>query len=301
LTSLAIVLIVVSAFTHAGWNLLGKGRRPSAGLFLVANAAATALLIPAVVVLGPRLGAVPPSVWLLLAATGFFQALYYASLAGAYRAGDMSVAYPVARSVPVLLTTLVVTVTQGAGSFSLLYLAGCALVVAGMVLLPLRRASGSAPRASLVHRCTLLAALAGLGTTAYSTIDSSALAVLRGSGAFTTTGAALFYLAGEALFSTLWTAAYTLVVPGERRDLARVALESWRQAVLMGIGIHVAYGLVLVAMSFARNVGYVVAFRQLGVPVGAVLAILVYHEPAPPLRIAGIAVTGAGLLLIALG
>ena len=47
--------------------------------------------------------------------------------------------------------------------------------------------------------------------------------------------------------------------------------------------------------------GYIVAFRQLSIPLGSVLAMVVFREPAPATRVAGIAVTTAGLLLIALG
>lgn len=301
MSSIAILLVVVSAFTHAGWNLLGKGRNPSAASFLVANVVGSILLLPVLLVLGRRIPEVPASVWWSLLATGFFQALYYTSLAGAYRAGDMSVAYPVARSVPVLLTTAFVAATRGVVSFSALYAAGCLLVVTGLLLVPARPRRAPGARPPLLRLCTLLALVAALGSTGYSLVDSAALATLRGSGGFGVTEAALFYLAAEALSSTLWMVGSVLLRPGEREALSRAALVSWRPAALMGLGIYVTYGLVLVAMAFARNVGYIVAFRQLSIPLGAVLAILVFREPAPATRLAGIAVTCAGLLFVALG
>lgn len=301
MSSLAILLVLVSAFTHAGWNLLGKVRNPTAASFLVANVVGSILLLPALVALGPRIPDVPPSVWWSLLATGFFQALYYTALAGAYRAGDMSVAYPVARSVPVLLTTAFVAATRGIGSFSVPYAAGCLLVVTGLVLVPARARGPGVARSPLVGACTLLALCAALGSTGYSLVDSAALSTLRGGGRFSATEAALFYLAAEALSSTVWMVGSVLLRRAERRELRRVTLVSWRPAALMGLGIYLTYGLVLVAMAFARNVGYIVAFRQLSIPLGAVLAILIFREPAPATRIAGIAVTCAGLVLVALG
>jgi hypothetical protein len=40
-----------------------------------------------------------------------------------------------------------------------------------------------------------------------------------------------------------------------------------------------AYSLVLIAMSFAKNISYVVAFRQLGIPIGAILGMVILKEP----------------------
>jgi hypothetical protein len=222
-------------------------------------------------------------------------------LAAAYRAGDMSLAYPVARSLPVVLTTLAVALASGAGSFSALYVMGCALVISGIILVPAGMRGGASLRTRLCSACTGLALLAAAGTTGYSIIDSGALAALRGEAGFTATEAALFYLAAEAVTSTAWMAAYVLARRGERRELASGIRGAWRPATVMGLGIYGTYALVLVAMAFARNVGYIVAFRQLSIPLGSVLAMVVFREPAPATRVAGVAATTVGLLLIALG
>jgi drug/metabolite transporter (DMT)-like permease len=299
-TALAVVLVVISAFTHAGWNLIGKRQNPSAASFFIANLAGTVALLPAIAVFVPRLHTVPAPVWTALVATGFFQALYYSSLAAAYRSGDMSVAYPVARSLPVILTTAVVAVTGGIGSFSVPYAIGCVLVIAGILLVS-RRPRSPGARSPVPVACLVFAFVAAVGTTGYSMIDSAALSSLRDQAGFGAVASGIFYLAAEAVTSSVWMAAYVLFRRSERRELERGLRESWRGGLAMGAGIYVTYGLVLVAMAFARNVGYIVAFRQLSIPLGSVVAILAFREAAPPTRIAGIAVTSAGLLLIALG
>lgn len=304
MTGIAVLLVVISAFTHAAWNLVGKRRHPSAGFFVTANLAGTVLLVPVLVLFAARLDAVPAPVWRFLVVTGFFQCLYYVSLAAAYRKGDMSVAYPVARSLPVLLTTALVVMGRGSSSFSYLYSSGCLLVVGGILLLALGPPPGNGRRR--LGAWVAFAILAAAGTTGYSFTDGEALALLRANGAggassFSAVEAGILYLSLEAVSSTVWMLLFVVAVPRERRELAGTARRSWPQALLMGAGIYVTYGLVLVAMSFARNVGYVVAFRQLSVPLGAVVAMLVLREPASPARLSGIAVASAGLVLVALG
>lgn len=65
--------------------------------------------------------------------------------------------------------------------------------------------------------------------------------------------------------------------------------------------IHLGYALVLIAMAFAENVSYVVGFRQLSIPLGAIVGILVLKEPSPVPKLAGVAIMFAGLVLIAMG
>ncbi|MHC4202768.1 MAG: drug/metabolite transporter, partial [Planctomycetota bacterium] len=68
-----------------------------------------------------------------------------------------------------------------------------------------------------------------------------------------------------------------------------------------GIAIYLTYGLVLVAMSFVTNASYVVALRQLSIPVGAMLGVMILKEPRYAAKFVGIAVIVAGLVFVAAG
>ncbi len=70
-----------------------------------------------------------------------------------------------------------------------------------------------------------------------------------------------------------------------------------RSAALTGIGIYVTYGLVLASMNFVSNVSYVAAFRQLSIPIGALLGMAFLKEPPYRPKIIGLAVIFAGLVL----
>ena len=133
MTVTAVLLLVFSAFTHAGWNLIGKRSRSNAGAFLIASGAGVVLLLPFVLLYGGATAFFTGTVWLMLLTTGFFQALYYGSLSAAYRTGDMSLVYPVARSSPAVFVAIFgLVVGRGAEisgqvfvGVALILLAGC--------------------------------------------------------------------------------------------------------------------------------------------------------------------------------
>jgi len=113
-TGLAIVLVAFSAAIHAGWNLPTRRSVPSTAFFLVASAVGVLLFLPVLIVRRTEPAAFPPSVWILVTVTGGFLTVYYWSLARAYRSGDMSVAYPIARSSPIIVVMLA-TLVLGQG------------------------------------------------------------------------------------------------------------------------------------------------------------------------------------------
>ena len=55
------------------------------------------------------------------------------------------------------------------------------------------------------------------------------------------------------------------------------------------------------AMAFSGNVSYVVGFRQLSIPLGAIVGILVLKEASPVPKLTGVAIMFAGLVLVAVG
>ncbi len=163
MSPIAAALIVVSAFTHAGWNLLGKRRCPSPAFFLAANAAAVVCLGPLLIYFRETLPLIPGPVWMMLAAAGAFQALYFAGLGWAYASGDMSLVYPLARAMPVLIV-FAVTLALGRGhEVGRIGAVGMGLVALGCLMLPMKRLRDLRPGVYL-RACCLLALVAAVGT-----------------------------------------------------------------------------------------------------------------------------------------
>ena len=299
---IAVALIVVSAFLHATWNFHGKSRNPSAAFFLVATAAGTLVLTPMLLFFHAELAMIPAKVWCLLVLTGFFLAVYYTGLATAYRLGDMSLAYPLARSMPIVFAAAV-TLTFGlGGEIGGLAIVGFVLVVVGCVLLPMKRL-GELRLKYYLNGCCLLAAMAAAGTAGYSITDDHALRLLRElpGQPLTEITTPLVYIVLQGVSSSIWLALFLVVFHSQRRQIAEVLRTSKAGAALMGTMIWFTYTLVLAAMAFASNVSYIVAFRQLSIPIGAAMAIVLLKEPCPRPKAIGLVIMLVGLALVAIG
>jgi len=303
MTLLAILLVVISAFMHAGWNLLSKSQRPSTGFFLVASISGAVMLSPSLIMYHDTVAhCIPTRVWVLLLATGFFMALYYACLAGAYRAGDMSVAYPLARSSPVIVVAIVTLMLGRSDQVSGLCFAGIILIVGGCFLIPLHRFGDIHLRNYMNATCGL-ALLAAIGTSGYSIIDDEALRQLRTNTQLTigNTQATLLYACLEALSASMWLAIFIAFRRKSRASLREVLQTNRNRAVLTGVAIFLTYALVLISLAFVTNVSYVVGFRQLSIPLGTIAGILVLKEAPNAPKLTGVAIMCVGLILLAIG
>lgn len=300
---LAIILVLISAFMHAGWNLISKIQFPSTAFFLVASAAGTLLLSPVLLFFWDTIAhGISFKVWGYIFLTGLFMALYYIALAGAYRAGEISIAYPIARSSPVIVVT-VVTLFLGRGDqVSGLCIAGIGLVVAGCFLIPLRKFTDLHLKNYFNATCGL-AFLAAIGTSGYTILDDEALRILRTSPqiAIGNTGVTLVYAFLEAAIASVWLFLYVMATQKGRSQLKFLLGHNKKKAVLTGIAIQVTYGIVLISMAFVSNVSYIAGFRQVSIPLGAALGILVLKEKLYPPKFAGIVIMFIGLLFLALG
>ncbi len=301
MSTTAIALVLLSTFIHVGWNLLGKREHPSAAFLLLANTLGCLFLLPAFIPYGQVVADFTLPVWGWLIITGLFQALMYAALAGAYRHGDMSVAYPLASAMPVLFVTGFNLLLGHSSQLTSKALAGMALAVLGGLLLPLEHCTDFSkyrPRLFI-----FLAILAALGTTGYSLIDAYALQLLRDTPNLSVSGmaATVIYSFFEGITSSIWLAGYVFWNKSERDSLHEVLAGYLPQATVAGLGIFLAYTLILIAMGFVRNVSYVVAFRQLSVPLGTWVGVYLLGEPRYRPKLIGAGVMFTGLVLVGLG
>lgn len=297
MTPLAIFLVTTSALIHAIWNLLSKRQNPSAAFFLIASFFAALVVLPIPFLYRSSLSLLPLSLWGLLAITGVFQTIYYLGLTGAYRHGDISIAYPLLRAVPVILVTMLSALWMIGKPISSLGVAGIALIVLGCLILPLPSFRGVQLKAYL-NPCCLLALLAAFGTTGYTLVDNQALAIMRGLPQIPTGNGTLLFIALETVVTTLLLAIYTIIIPSERAQLKGAWNNGWGRAALTGFLITGTYGLVLLAMNYANNVSYIAAFRQLSIPLAAMLGFMVQKEPATQPKLVGIILVFSGLIII---
>jgi drug/metabolite transporter (DMT)-like permease len=268
----ATVLALASAGLHAGWNFLVKTGEER-GLVAWGQFAAAALLaLPVLAVVGPPgVEAVP-----YLAASSLVHVVYLVALVRAYRIGDFSLAYPLARVSGALLAAfggvLLLDDVLGDGSW-----VAIAIVLAGVLLLV-------GPETHLPTLAWAVLTGATIGT--YTTIDAA--------GARRTDG--LSYGLSLMVAAALAYSAYQLA-RGRGVPFRSSVRRSWRRYLVGGACAAAAYTLVLVAVRYAP-VGYVATLRESSVVIAALLGWLVLHEPLGPRRTASTLVMAVGLALL---
>ena len=295
----AVVLVLSACVTHAGWNLLSKRVRATPAFFWVANAAAVVMATPVFLfTVAPDVVRIPAAVWLCLLVAGCFEAGYLVFLAAAYRCGDVSLVYPLARATPIFL---VLAADMLMGSFPAgSAFAGLVLVGAGCFVLPLRRL-GLGPEGlawrSYANRASLWALATALCIAGYTITDNMGIDLLQPS-APELSGAFLYlYLElvslGLFLLPAIWW-----------RDGLGAIGRAWRaqrrNSIVVGALLSVTYLLILWAYAHAEVVAYVTGLRQLSIVVAVIGGSLFLKEPAGRIRLAASTIIVAGLVLIAL-
>ena len=302
MTLTAIVLITVSAIMHAGWNTISKRANPTTAFFLIALVIGTFLFFPVLIINFREILIFPAQVWLLLAMTGLCEAIYFISLSAAYRSGDLTIAYPLARAAPVIIVTLVSFLFGQGGQISNQCIAGIILIFGGSFVLPMHHFTDFRFKNYFNLTC-LFALCTALGTVGYSMIDFKALQLLReipeiGLGAV---GIGISYVSIEFFIAALWLALFTITHKSGRNDLRQVIHNSLRPAVLTGVSFLVPYSLVLIAMAHVTNVSYVVAFRQVSIPLGVIFGVIFLKESRFYPKFIGTLIIFIGLVFVALG
>jgi drug/metabolite transporter (DMT)-like permease len=291
----ALALILVAALAHASWNLFSKQASAAGGtvFFWLVAVGATVAFAPAAalcVLLGhPHLTGLN---WVFMAGTGVLQAAYFLFLQRGYRAGDLSLVYPVGRGTGALLATLagVLLLGERPGPVSV---AGILAIIAGIVIigLPGRPGAGPAGRAAGPGRGPAIAfALAtGAFIASYTLWDKYAVATLH-------TPAVL---QGYAAFPLMAVAFAPLV----RRDVPRLrgVWQAYRPQVIgAAVLAPLAYMLVLVALSFTA-VSVVAPAREVSVLFGVILGRRMLGEGGLPRKLTAAAAIVAGIVAVAVG
>ena len=276
--SLVFAAVLLAAAAHAGWNAaIKRGLDPLVTTVLIALGAGV-VAIPILAWVGlPAVAA-----WPWVTASVIVHLGYFAGLIEAYRAGDMSQVYPIARGAAPLLTALVSTAWLGE-RLGLLGWVGLLCLVGGVMMLSLR---GGGDLARLDRRAVGFALFTALTVCAYTVIDG--IGVRASGNALAYTAAAFF---GNAVIMAL----YGLARRGEK--LLASPWQMWRTGLGGGALQFASYGVALWAMTIVP-IAVVAALRETSVLFGALIAVVVLREPLRPSRMAAAVLIVAGLVMI---
>ncbi len=276
--SLVFAAVLIAAAAHAGWNAaIKRGVDPLATTVLIAVGAAVVAL-PILALTGLPAPAARP--WVI--ASVVVHLGYFAGLVEAYRAGDMSQVYPIARGSAPLLTALVSTTWLGE-RLGLIGWLGLLCLVAGVSMLSLR---GGGELAKLDRRAVGFALFTALTVCAYSVIDGIGVRAA---------GDAPAYTAAAFLGNGVIMALYGLARRGGK--LFAAPAQIWRTGLGGGALQLGSYGVALWAMTVAP-IAVVAALRETSVLFGTLIAVVVLREPLRAARVLAAVLIVAGLVLI---
>jgi drug/metabolite transporter (DMT)-like permease len=275
-SAVATALILVSALLHAIVNALVKVSDDGLLTRGFMNATAFALALPCVAFVPVPTG----DQWQLLALAVAVHGLYPFFLVAAYRHGDLSAAYPVARGVVPLAVAGLSALLPGLGP-RVATLPFLVLVSIGVGAFALERAGTRGPA---YRRGLLWAAGTGLIVATYTLIDAAGLRM----GATPAT-----YIVWLLLLDGLFVSG--TVALARRGRLRSFAQRHWRKAIVAGLLGVAGYGLALAALALGR-VAEIAALRETSVVFAAVIGSVVLGEKFGWVRCAATALVFAGVV-----
>jgi len=269
-----VTLAVLGAgFLHALWNAMLKS---AAGEPLLDTALIVAGSSVVALALLPFIAFPDRAAWPYMALSATIHFAYYVTLAGAYRRGDLSFAYPLMRGVAPLIVTLLGVVFLGERPTATM-LAGIALISLGILVIAWYAGGRHTPAAAgwALGNALIIAV--------YTLVDGAGARASGNAASYVTW---LIFL--EGLPYLAWIGATR-----GRPAFAYIG-SRWRRGIAGGAASLAAYGIALWAMTRAP-VAVVAALREVSVLFAAGIGALVLKEGFGWRRMAGAAAVVAGV------
>ena len=271
------LFVLLAAFMHAVWNTFVKSSRDRLVELTLVNVVSGLIAACAL----PWVGIPDAASWGYILASIVIHTGYYVFLVNAYRVGDLSHVYPLARGMSPLLVALFSGVVAGE-------------VLNGGQLAAITLISVSVASLALIGRWQqpehLKPALFAIGTgctiAGYTLVDGTGVRL---------SGNTLAYIAWLFALDCLPLLAITLVL--RRSAIGQTLRGQWRTGVLGGMLALSAYGLVIWALSLGA-MAPIAALRETSVIIAALIGALFLGEPFGRRRV--LAATGVAIGVIML-
>ncbi len=276
-----VALVLVAALAHASWNALAKSDDDRLVTLGAINAFRFLLCIPLVLALP-----IPARAsWPYLVISAILHIGYYIFLIRAYRFGDLSKVYPLARGLSPLLVAVGAFVFAGE-RLSAIAMAGVGIACAGIASLSM---GGAQAHAGNHRRGVFFAAGAALFIAGYTVTDAMGVRL---------SDAAVSYVAWLGILNGLPLLLVAAVV--RRGAFTRhLAARAWKSAA-GGLLQLSAYGLVVWALALAPMAA-VSALRETSVLFAAIIGVKLLGDPLGTRRILAAALVASGIMMMEWG
>ena len=297
----AFILIILSAGFHASWNLLAKKTVMTFPFYTIICMVSACMWLHVQLWTPVPIWSLPAKFWLCIVLTVSSDVLYCMGLVKSYRYFDMSTAYPMMRSLPLLLTAIITTVFALGKPLTPLAMFGMFVVFCGCMSMPLKKFSDFNVRNYITWNMFFIF-LTACGTTGYTIADSQGQKVIAEYIAANNISVAkpvlsMSYYSTRGIFlsSTLFI---TAMFSKEQRGIffSYFRKRDWTPFAA-GVFASLTYILVLIAMNFVTNVSYVQVFRQIGLILGLAMGVFILKEKCTVTKVVGVALILFGLAL----
>jgi len=273
-----ILIVLAAAAMHAGWNAIAKtGSDPFIAISLIGifGGFATMTLMPFVPVPTGEL-------WLWIVASALVHTGYKLFLIQAYKAGDLSQVYPLARGTAPLIVTIVsiLFLNEVLGSFQIF---GVVVLVSGIWLMGIR---GSATLGRIDVRAVFFAIATSMFIATYTIIDGLAGRIAP---------TVLSFLVYMTSIDGVILSVVFLSVRGTS-GLRQIA-PFWRQGLIGGIMSNTAFALSIWAMKSAP-IALVAALRETSIIFAVLIARVVLKEKMTGWRVAAALLIATGIIFM---
>ena len=277
MTVMVFSLVLLAAALHAIWNAVIKGTGDKTiAIGLVALGHMVLGLIGAVIFPLPDIKVIP----FILVSTLIHWGYYY-SLTTAYKFGDLSLIYPIARGISPIIVTVFAFFWINE-RLSWVEMGGVLLISSGILFLGLRSLSNEKSIHALVFALTT-----GVLIAAYSVTDGFGVRLTENplsyiAWLFIAEGFVVFYIFGRFKVRLL-TSSFSEIMLG----------------FFAGVISTIAYGLALYAKSLAP-LGIVTALRETSVIIATLIGVVWFKEKPIGYRIAAASIVFCGILFLTL-
>ena len=284
----ALVLILVAAVIHAGWNVLAKKASGGAPFVWLYGVVAASLYAPfAAWLLARDAHTLTLGAWGLAATSAALHLAYALALQRGYQAADLTVVYPVARGTGPLLSTAGAILLLGERPAPLALL-GAGAVVAGVFLI----AGGPRMlerRDPAVRRGVRYGLVTGAFIASYTVLDGYAVKT-----------ASIAPLLLDYLGNVIRSLMLGPAVLADRSAVREQWRANWKLAVAVGALAPLSYVLVLWAVQ-TTPVSHVAPAREVSMLMAAIFGAKLLGERDAAARILGAGLIALGVAALAMG
>ena len=288
MTAIALPLIILSAIMHASWNLLAKRAKTTGAVLVFLFAVVeTVVYFPLVIMAIHQLytGTLSWVAVIFMVGSGLLHTIYFWLLSMGYRAGDLSVVYPVARGTGPLLSTI--------GAILLFAERPTTIVIVGTVVISLGVIILTGNPRSLLQSTALAGAIYGILTgfivATYTLWDAYAMNQAS--------IAPLMFQGGLSIIRMFILLPFMLNRGDEVVNAWRI--DKWY---IIGIAIlsSLAYLIILFVLVFAP-VSYVAPMRTLSILIGVLMGANLLKEKDMQRRVIAAIAIVIGVILLNVG